>query len=53
MIREMESALPAGTVTFLFTDVEGSTNLLHALGEEAYAAVLAQWRRSTAGWRTT
>jgi class 3 adenylate cyclase len=27
--------LPIGTVTFLFTDVEGSTKLLHALGAEA------------------
>ncbi|MEO5633726.1 adenylate/guanylate cyclase domain-containing protein [Gaiella sp.] len=41
----MQRALPAGTVTFLFTDVEGSTTLLHALGEEAYAAVLAEHRR--------
>ena len=29
--------LPSGTVTFLFTDVEGSTRLLHSLGPEAYA----------------
>ncbi len=41
----MQRALPAGTVTFLFTDVEGSTNLLHALGEEGYAAALAKHRR--------
>ena len=27
--------LPSGTVTFLFTDVEGSTRLLHELGAEA------------------
>ena len=26
------SALPTGTVTLLFTDVEGSTAALHALG---------------------
>ena len=26
-------ALPTGTVAFLFTDIEGSTRLLHALGE--------------------
>jgi len=25
--------LPAGTVTFLFTDIEGSTRLLRELGE--------------------
>jgi class 3 adenylate cyclase len=37
--------LPSGTVTFLFTDVEGSTNLLHELGEAAYAAALAEHRR--------
>jgi predicted ATPase len=36
--------LPAGTVTFLFTDVEGSTRLLHELGD-AYADVLAEHRR--------
>jgi len=29
--------LPTGTVTFLFTDVEGSTRLLHEFGEEHYA----------------
>ncbi len=29
---------PTGTVTFLFTDIEGSTRLLHALGD-AYAKV--------------
>jgi predicted ATPase len=38
------SELPTGTVTFLFTDVEGSTRLLHELGDE-YAAVLAEHRR--------
>jgi predicted ATPase/class 3 adenylate cyclase len=37
--------LPVGTVTFLFTDVEGSTRLLHALGTEAYANALAEHRR--------
>src|SRR6266550_4076101 len=30
--------LPTGTVTFLFTDIEGSTRLLQALGER-YVAV--------------
>ena len=38
-------ALPTGTVTFLFTDVEGSTRLLHELGDE-YAEVLAEHRRA-------
>ena len=33
----MRPELPSGTVTFLFTDVEGSTKLLHELGAEAYA----------------
>ena len=41
----MPRDLPAGTVTFLFTDVEGSTRLLHALGAEGYAAALAEHRR--------
>jgi len=38
-------ALPSGTVTFLFTDIEGSTALLNELGAEAYAEVLAEHRR--------
>jgi predicted ATPase len=37
--------LPSGTVTFLFTDVEGSTKLLHALGDAAYADALGEHRR--------
>jgi DNA-binding NarL/FixJ family response regulator/class 3 adenylate cyclase len=36
--------LPQGTVTLLFTDVEGSTRLVHQLGD-AYAGVLADHRR--------
>jgi predicted ATPase/class 3 adenylate cyclase len=36
--------LPTGTVTFLFTDVEGSTRLLDELGDR-YAEVLAKHRR--------
>jgi predicted ATPase/class 3 adenylate cyclase len=39
------SHLPTGTVTFLFTDVEGSTKLLHTLGAQAYADALAEHRR--------
>jgi predicted ATPase/class 3 adenylate cyclase len=35
--------LPAGTVTFLFTDIEGSTRLLKELGDD-YASVLAEHR---------
>ena len=40
----MRDDLPNGTVTFLFTDVEGSTKLLHSLGAEAYAEALAEHR---------
>ena len=36
--------LPTGTVTLLFTDIEGSTRLLRELGDE-YAEVLADHRR--------
>jgi predicted ATPase len=36
--------LPTGTVTFVFTDVEGSTSLLNELGAEAYADALADHR---------
>src|SRR5256885_850326 len=36
--------LPTGTVTFLFTDIEGSTRLLNKLGD-AYADALAEHRR--------
>src|SRR5712691_13305360 len=36
--------LPTGTVTFLFTDMEGSTRLLKELGGR-YAEVLAEYRR--------
>jgi predicted ATPase len=39
------SSLPSGTVTFLFTDVEGSTKLLHELGADRYADALAEHRR--------
>src|SRR5947207_7071567 len=35
--------LPTGVVTFLFTDVEGSTKLLHELGD-AYADALHEHR---------
>jgi predicted ATPase len=41
----MRRDLPSGTVTFLFTDVEGSTKLLHSLGAESYADALAWHRR--------
>ena len=37
--------LPSGTVTFLFTDIEGSTRLLRELGAERYGEALAEHRR--------
>ena len=40
----MRSELPRGTVTFLFTDIEGSTRLLQELGE-GYPEVLAEHHR--------
>src|SRR5919202_6440483 len=40
----MGAALPSGTVTFVFTDVEGSTRLLQELGDD-YATVHADQRR--------
>ncbi len=45
----MRSDLPTGTVTFLFTDVEGSTRLLLDLGAAAYAEALAEQRRIVRG----
>ena len=36
---------PSGTVTFLFTDIEGSTKLLHELGDD-YAGALSEHRRA-------
>jgi class 3 adenylate cyclase len=40
----MRGDLPTGTVTFLFTDIEGSTALLRELGDD-YADVLAAHHR--------
>jgi class 3 adenylate cyclase len=39
------TSLPRGTVTLVFTDVEGSTELLRALGRTVYAETLEQHRR--------
>jgi class 3 adenylate cyclase/DNA-binding CsgD family transcriptional regulator len=36
------SELPSGTVTFLFTDIEGSTRLLKQLGRERYGELLSR-----------
>jgi predicted ATPase len=41
----MRGDLPTGTVTFLFTDVEGSTRLLRSVSGEQYAELLADHRR--------
>jgi predicted ATPase len=38
------SEFPSGTVTFLFTDIEGSTRLIDELGEEGYVQALAEHR---------
>ena len=45
MMGAMRTDLPSGTVTFLFTDIEGSTRLLKELGAEAYSDVLAEHHR--------
>src|SRR5919204_4501 len=37
--------LPIGTVTFLFTDIEGSTQLLKQLGGDRYGQALADHQR--------
>jgi class 3 adenylate cyclase len=39
------SQLPSGTVTFVFTDIEGSTKLLQELGDEAYGQITNDHRR--------
>jgi class 3 adenylate cyclase/transcriptional regulator with XRE-family HTH domain len=38
----LSTSLPSGTVTFLFTDIEGSTHLLQQMGAEHYAQVRAE-----------
>src|SRR4051794_16733399 len=40
----MSPDLPTGTVTFLFSDIEGSTRLLDELGADGYANALATHR---------
>jgi predicted ATPase/class 3 adenylate cyclase len=46
--RRSNVSLPDGTVTFLFTDIEGSTRLLQERSDE-YAAVLAGHRHALRG----
>jgi predicted ATPase len=41
----VKAELPTGTVTFLFTDIEGSTRLLQELGD-GYGDALAEHRRA-------
>jgi predicted ATPase/class 3 adenylate cyclase len=41
----MPGRQPSGTVTLVFTDVEGSTRLLLELGEDVYQVALAEHRR--------
>ena len=41
------SDLPKGTVTFLFTDIEGSTELLRKLGEVAFQCVWDSGQKMT------
>jgi class 3 adenylate cyclase len=36
---------PSRTVTLVFTDIEGSTRLLHEFGQDAYRDALAEHRR--------
>jgi len=39
-------AQPSGTVTLVFTDIEGSTRMLTELGREGYQEALAEHRRA-------
>jgi class 3 adenylate cyclase len=41
--------LPSGTLTFLFTDIEGSTKLLNALGTDRFHEVLAVHTKALRG----
>jgi len=43
--RSESDALPPGTVTMVFTDIEGSTRLLRELGRERYVDALDEHRR--------
>lgn len=41
----MRTELPSGTVTLVFSDIEGSTKLLRELGTDAYRDALVEHRR--------
>jgi len=41
----LERVLPTGTVTFLFSDMERSTQLVQKLGQEAFTSLLEQHHR--------
>jgi predicted ATPase/class 3 adenylate cyclase len=45
-MKAMARHLPTGTVTLVFTDIEGSTKLLHEVGADRYAEALAEHRRA-------
>ena len=47
-LNETAQQPPSGTVTFLFTDIEGSTRLLKAAGRDRYAELLATHNRLVA-----
>jgi class 3 adenylate cyclase len=38
-------ALPRGTVTFLFSDIEGSTDLVRRVGDDLFASIRAEHRQ--------
>ena len=41
----MRDDLPTGIVTLLLTDIEGSTRMIHEIGEDGYVEALAEHRR--------
>jgi class 3 adenylate cyclase len=43
------TALPTGVVTFLFTDIEGSTRLIQSVGEVRYREILGEHCRIIRG----
>jgi class 3 adenylate cyclase len=43
--RRSGTELPSGTLTFLFTDIEGSTRLVQSLGREGWQPILEMHNR--------